>query len=394
MLIRCQKCQALYSLQDGLQGAAFRVECGRCLNLFEAAPPARKLPVETEARTPVRVAPVAAPRKPEAPGALERQALSTEELAKALKPRRPHDAEAEHDEFIRELARVSRGRRTGLWAAGGVVVLALLALGAWQLKGRLGGLPQAAQAKMAAAREKLLRDDTQSLEQAAALYTDAARLAPGEAAVEAERAFALLLQASTHKDLSDRLEAAARELNDRVAKLQIDKPEGFEKQIADLSEQVAKIAAERDPHVHDATRLLQQGVAAAKAALDEDVEDPAALRSMALFCALTDSPDRGLRYLDQAAAKQPGPDALASYTRAALASAGAASREKQDRALQQLALARQAEPRLLRAEVDTAEIALERQENGPAREALGKVLAENPQHDRARRLLALLPPAP
>ena len=38
MLIRCHSCQALFSLQDGVAaaGVGFKVECGRCLNVFEA----------------------------------------------------------------------------------------------------------------------------------------------------------------------------------------------------------------------------------------------------------------------------------------------------------------------------------------------------------------------
>ena len=38
MLIRCHSCQALFSLQDGVAaaGVGFKVECGRCLTVFEA----------------------------------------------------------------------------------------------------------------------------------------------------------------------------------------------------------------------------------------------------------------------------------------------------------------------------------------------------------------------
>ena len=36
MLIRCQRCQAVFSLQDGVAGASsnFKVECGRCALVF------------------------------------------------------------------------------------------------------------------------------------------------------------------------------------------------------------------------------------------------------------------------------------------------------------------------------------------------------------------------
>jgi predicted Zn finger-like uncharacterized protein len=44
VLIRCQRCRALYSLSDGVApaGARFKVECGRCLLVFETAAPTRR----------------------------------------------------------------------------------------------------------------------------------------------------------------------------------------------------------------------------------------------------------------------------------------------------------------------------------------------------------------
>src|SRR5205814_8724709 len=124
----------------------------------------------------------------------------------------------------------------------------------------------------------------------------------------------LLLQAATHKDLADRLGAAARDLNDRVARLRMEKQAGFEQQIAQIYPQISQLAAEREPQVRDATRLMQQGVAAAKAALEDDPEDAVALRAMALWSALGDAPDRGSRYLDQAEQKTPQ-DPWISWTR-------------------------------------------------------------------------------
>jgi hypothetical protein len=200
----------------------------------------------------------------------------------------------------------------------------------------------------------------------------------------------LLLEADSHKDVADRLEAAARGLRDQAARLELEKREGFEAQVARISDEVRKLVQEREPHVRDSNRLLQQGVAAAKAALDEDPQDAAALRAMALYCALSDASERGARYL-QAAAKKAPQDALVAYTQAALALSGAPSPEKQDRALSALAVARQAEPKLLRATYDAARIAFDRREPGPARTALARIVQQNPAHERAQRLLALLP---
>jgi len=60
-------------------------------------------------------------------------------------------------------------------------------------------------------------------------------------------------------------------------------------------------------------------------------------------------------------------------------------------ALTALAQVRQLEPLFLRATYDQAAISFARQEFAPAREALAKLLQTNPQHERAKQLLALLP---
>lgn len=404
MLIRCRKCQALFSLQDGIAqgGAAFRVECGRCLEVFDAASAPRKLDFKTPSQGLRSVKPLP---KAEPSPALERKA-APDELARALKPRRPLDPAgkprarpgspsgpgSDEGEFDAHLRKSAALRRKLLFGGGAVLLLGLLAGGFFALRPRFGGLPVEAQARLERARQKLLQDDAGSLEQAASLATEAARLAPGEARPEAERAFALLLGAASHKDLADRLEAAARELNDKVARLQIDKPDGFQAQIGKLADEVGQIAAEREPHVREATRLIQQGVAAAKVAVEESSEDVAALRSMALYCALTGATERGVRYVADAS-KGETRDPLVSYVAAVLAVSGAPSKEKQDRALQLLAEARAGEPRLIRAVYDAAEISLERGEAAAAREGFGRVLEKNPSHERAKRLLALMPAA-
>src|SRR5258706_3790713 len=122
MLIHCQRCQAVFSLQDGVAGASsnFKVECGRCALVFEATAPAKiELPAQTPA-TPV-------PRVFD-PGALERSA-SADELARALKPRRPGDPEPR-----------AATKKSPIWivALGGLL---LVGVGALVTRARLGGLP-------------------------------------------------------------------------------------------------------------------------------------------------------------------------------------------------------------------------------------------------------------
>lgn len=324
MLIRCQQCRATFSLQDGvaLGAGSFKVECGRCLHVFAAAAPEKTPPPpSTPAPRPATSGPV--------------EAIAGE-LAKA--PQAPHSA------LPAPPKPAARSLKPALWASAAL----LLALAAFTVtRAHLAGVSRATQARMQKARATLLRDDLQSLQEAAALFTDAARRSPGEAQPEAERAFALLLLGGTHLALAD----------------------------------------------HGELRFLQEGLAAAKAALEDDAGDPVALRALALHAALTGAKDEGAAPLDRAAQRAPA-DPWIGYTRAALLLSGPPSREAQDAALAALAVARQAEPRLLRAQVEVAAIVAGRGEAGPARLALAQVLQQNPKHERAQRLLASLPPAP
>src|SRR5438309_1009852 len=204
--------------------------------------------------------------------------------------------------------------------------------------------------KMRVGREKLLRDDSASLQDAAKLFTEAARATPGRAPLEAERAFALLLEAAAQKDLAERLPTAERDEPERAA-----------------------------------SRLLQQGAAVARQAFADDKDDPAALRAMALAESISGAADLAAVHAEQAEQAAPG-DPWALYAKAAAALAGHAH----ERAVQALSAAREAEPRLLRADVDLAAISLDRGDPGGAGELLESVLRRNPQHDRARRMLALV----
>ena len=358
MLIRCRQCQALFSLQESAAGTAgsFQVECGRCLNVFDAA-----AAIEKQEKTPPPPQALIPPAPKAAdPAVLERTATPGE-LAKALRPRPPGDEE------LRPPAKA--GRRAALWIAGGVA-LAALAFGVTRL--HLGGLSRAAKQRMEKAREKLLRDDLQNLQEAAALFTEAARLSPGEPRPEAERGFALLLQAATHRDIADRIDAAVRGAS---------------------PDQAGQLLQEKAPHVRAQLRLLQEGLAAARAALEEDAGDEVALRALALHAAVSGTPEKGAQPLEQSLQRS-REDAWSSWTRAALLLSGSPSRESQDRALAALEVAQKAEPRMLRAQVEVAAISIDRGESHAARALLDRVLKENPKHERAQRLLALLPAAP
>ncbi|HYR19380.1 MAG TPA: MJ0042-type zinc finger domain-containing protein [Myxococcales bacterium] len=352
MLIRCARCQAIFSVQDGLAGPvqrAFRVECGRCQAVFDAQsgqlPEAHRTPAPRRIPTPVPFQrPVAVAAPPAAPQAVERHA-TPEEMAD-MGPLRPviYGPVARQNPFTR----------------GGALAIALLAVAAavamlvfgWPRGSREAGV-RAEQAMQA-----LLLDDDKSLEQAAALFGEAARLTP---AYEGDRAVALLLRGSAQQDLAERLEPLSR--GDPAA------------------------AAEREALLLQGARLVQEGSAAAQAAAARAPEEVPALRAMALAAALTSG--NPARWLEAAERKAPG-DPLVAVARAATALAGGRSGEAQDRALAALSAARAAQPRLLRAQVDAAALALDRGELASARQGLQRVVEENPAHERAKRLLLSL----
>ncbi|HYV66363.1 MAG TPA: MJ0042-type zinc finger domain-containing protein [Myxococcales bacterium] len=351
MLIRCARCQAVFSVQEGLAGPvqrAFRVECGRCQAVFDAhsgqlpdpprAPAARRTPAPPPFQRPV---PGALPASP--PLTLERRA-TPEEMAE-VGPLRP--------------AIYGRVARQNPFTRGGTIAVALLLLAgaaATFLFGRPRGDPRA---KADQAMEALLLDDDKSLERAAALFAEAAQLRPAQA----DRALALLLRGSAQQDLAERLEA--------------------------LSRTDPAVAAEREGLLREGARLVQEGSAAAQAAVDEAPEEVPALRAMALASALTSGSPA--RWLEPAMRKAPD-DALLQLARAEAALAGGRAGDARERALSFFEAARTAQPRLLRARVDAAALALDLRDLAAARQGLQAVVEANPRHERATRLLSLAPP--
>jgi len=336
VLIECSRCHAVFSLQDGIAsaGARFKVQCGRCLEVFETIGASRAHPPPPLEAAPAAPAPAAtAPSDP---------ALSPVEVASAT----PDPAPTGRPSAARfELWR-GRLERSRILLA----VLALVIAAGVVLYRR--GLPREVEENLRQGREKLLLDDEKSLQEATKLFTEAVRIAPGNAVAEAERAFALLLQAGAHKDLASRVPPP-----------------------------------QRDEETRAATRLLQQGAAAARQAMEDGPNASAALRAMALAEAVAGTPEPAAAHAEQAERAAPG-DPWALYAKAAAAAAG----RDRDRAVQALSAARQAEPRLLRADVDLAGFALDGGDPAGARELLQRVLRNNPQHERARRMLSLLPP--
>jgi predicted Zn finger-like uncharacterized protein len=350
MLIRCARCHAVFSVQEGLTGPvqrAFRVECGRCEAVFDAQPaqvpeapripPPRRTPTPVPVQRPVPPAPPAAP-----PLAVERHA-SPDAMAEmgALRP-------VVYGPVVRKNPLTRRGAMA-IAVAAAVGAVALLVLGA----------PRAWRGHVKANRamEALLLDDDASLAESAALFAEAAR---GDPAYEGDRATALLLRASAQQDLGERLEPSSR---------------------AD-----ADVAAKRETLLREAARLVQEGSAAAHAAVQRRPDEVAALRAMALAAALTSG--NPARWLGEAQRRAPG-DALVACAAAVAELGSGHGAEARDRAIAALARAQKAEPRLLRAQVDAAALALDRRDLAFARSALQRVVEANPRHERAKALLSL-----
>lgn len=375
MLIRCSRCKALYSVQDTVApgGLAFAVECGRCRQVFQAEPSRRatSAPPVSAPSPPLASAPPASPAETPTPPA--KPALLLIRTTPPPPPEETPEPAPEGPEAADPFLEASKRARRKLAAFAGVG-LALLGLLIWWIAA--SGVPRAAREKMAEGEQKLFRDDQASLVGAAQLFEQARQAAPRTARPEAERGFALLLQAAADSDQANRLERRARELAEQVVKAQA--AQDYSK-AGRLNAEIAQLGSEREGHIREAAKLLETGVAAAKQALEEDPDEGWGLRAMALYCGLTHAPDRGRRYLAQAEERSSTPwDPLVH----AILGDDPANR---------LAQALAAERRMLRARVELAGILADKGQPVAAREQLNEVVKANPEHARAKRMLALLP---
>jgi predicted Zn finger-like uncharacterized protein len=355
VLVRCARCQTVYSVQDGLTGPVqrtFSVECGRCLAVF-----ATQTAYVPDGRT-------ASPRRISTPPLQKPVAMALPAAVLASNGRRAASDDNGDLGALRPAIYGPVARHNPL-TRGGAIALAVIALAALvaMLVLNRPRVPREAAMVAEQARAALLLDDDASLDRAASLFGEASRLASGAASFEGERAFALLLRGAAKRDVAERLDPWSR---------------------SDPA-----IATEREVGLRDGSRLIQEGIAAANAALEHDGNNVAAQRSVALAAALTTGNPRTL--LDTAA-RSAGDDPLLTLVRATAELAGGRDGAAQDRAATELGAAKRAEPRLLRAQVDAAALALDRLDLAAARQDLQAVLEANPRHERAKRLLSLVPP--
>jgi predicted Zn finger-like uncharacterized protein len=363
VLVRCARCQAVYSVQDGLTGPVqrtFAVECGRCLSVFDVhsghAPEGPRTPVPRRVSTPPPPHKTPPMHKPVAM-VLPAGAVSSN--GGRVNGDDPADLGALRPAIYGPVAKHNPLTAGGAIALAVVMLAGLVAL----LALNRPRIPREAAAAAQEARAALLLDDDGNLDHAAVLFGEADRLARGAGSYEADRALALLLRGSAKRDLAERLDVlAARDPG---------------------------AAAERESALRDGARLIQEGAAAATAALQRDEDDAAAQRSVALAAALTSGNPRSWL---KTAARSSGDDPLLTLVRVTAELSGPHDEAAEDRASAALGAAKRAEPRLLRAQVDAAALALDRRDLAAARQDLQAVLQANPKHERAKRLLSLVPP--
>lgn len=363
MLIQCSRCRAVFSLQDGVAsaGTRFKVQCGRCRAIFEAVatPKGATVPPPPEA-----AAAQEGPAEPTGerdgeildPGpAQEWTPEPAETVVKASGPPPLALAPGPDDDVVPPVhagATVAPGGAISSRRRWAVIASAVALAVAFVIVLRARGHGATVEEMLRQGRELLLRDDRRSLEEATKLFTDAARAAPGQAVPEAERAFALLLQAGAAKDLARR---------------------GPPK--------------DRDKQERQAAKLLQQGAAAARQALSDGKDEPVALRAAALADAVDGKAADAAARVAQAESAGAG-DPWVLYVKGAAAVAG----HDREAAVQAYASAQKAEPRMVRADVDLAGLSLDGGDKAAARTLLEKVLRDNPQHDRAKHMLSSIAP--
>ncbi|HWE26295.1 MAG TPA: MJ0042-type zinc finger domain-containing protein, partial [Myxococcales bacterium] len=296
MLVRCARCQAVFSVQDGLAGPVqrtFSVECGRCLLVFEAS--------SAHAGDGPRTA---TPRRISTPPPSKQMSLALPAVSAAVNGRRVVGDDGGELATLRPaiygpVARHNPLTRGGAIALATVVIAALIAVFVLNRP----RVPNEALTIAEQARAALLLDDDHSLERAASLFAEASRLARGAVSYEGDRAFALLLRGAAKRDVAEHLDPLAR--GDAV------------------------VDAGREAALREGARLIQEGASAANAALQRDGGDAAAQRSLALAAALTSGNPR--TWLEEAA-RTDGDDPLLKLVSATAELAGGRDGAAQERA--------------------------------------------------------------
>jgi predicted Zn finger-like uncharacterized protein len=358
--IRCGRCATVYELDERiLPPAGAPVQCTRCQHVFQAFPP------QAAART------LAGPPPPgpsAAPGG-------------SPAPRR----DPRNDTLANFAAQV---RRQSLWKWLGPLLLAMAVAGgygAWAWRSRQ--VDPAALSSREEGAALLARDDTSSLEKAAAAFAQASRIAPRLVGARADGALARILLASGLRDDAAALEARFKSLDGERSRLEAERPAGWDRRRAEVIERMRPAKAALDALREKARALQDEAYAELRGLAREHAADPAVERALAVYYAFDGNAEQGGKLVRNARASRQA-DAWVDLAEAAADALGANARNKREQAVARLGPLAAAHPELLRARMLLAAAQVDLGRRDAAVATLDSVLAANPGHDRAQRMKA------
>jgi len=387
--IRCERCATVYELDERiLPPTGAPVQCTRCQLVFHAFPPqaagrtlaGQPAPAASGAGAAARPAPPQPAARPAGP------AKATPQSAPVTR------RDPRNDTLVNFAAQV---RRQSLWKwLGPVLLLAAggAGYGAWAWRARQ--VDPAAVAKRDEGLALLVRDDSASLENAAALFAEASRIDPKLLDARADRALARILLAAGLRDDAAALEARFQSLEAERLRLEAERPAAWEQRAAEVVERMKPVKAELLPMHEKARALQEEAYAELRGLAREHGADAAVERALAVYYALDGNAEQSGKLVRNARAARQA-DAWIDLAEGAVDTLGANSRNRREQALARLGPLCAAHPELLRARMllAAAEVDLGRRE--AAVTTLDSVLAANPGHDRAQRRKAeLLAPPP
>jgi hypothetical protein len=286
-------------------------------------------------------------------------------------------------------------RRQSRWKWLGPLLLVLAGgggYGAWAWRSRQ--VDPAAVVKRDEGLALLVRDDTASLERAAASFAEASRIDPKLLDARADGALARILLAAGLRDDAAALEARFRSLDAERLRIEAERLPGWERRAAEAVERMKPVKAELEP-LHEKARALQdEAYAELRGLLREHAGDAAVERALAVYYAFDGNAEQGGKLVRNARAAGQA-DGWIDLAEAAVDAQGANARNKREQALARLGPLAAAHPELLRARMLIAGAQLDLGRRDAAVTTLDSVLAANPGHDRAQRMKAdLLAPPP
>ena len=393
MRIQCERCSTTYELDESrLPPSGAPVQCTRCGNVFRAFPPGAadqtwlgQPPAPPPAAEPARRSPPSEP-----PPSSSRPAPAPPRIP-AAPPDETHGDPGGDTTVTRLAARLRTGRRRAWMIPAALVAAAAVGGGTWLvLRERVD--PRALELG-ADAELLLLRDDRQSVEQAAAHFGAAAMADPGYLAARADQALALLLLADDAADEARPGEARFHALDAERTREGAARAPGWESREAGVVARMRAAQAESQPARDRSRALKEEAIGLLRPLARERASGVAAARALAFYYALDGELDRATKAARAVSGGAEDPWSVVALATADLRQADAATRT--DGAVAALERVVAAHPEMLRARLTLARALSAAGRRDAAVAALDAILASNGAHERAKALKAeLLAPPP